>query len=103
MSVNSAVFSPPNPAPLLVAGREILLCSASAVSLDLTTSREPGAWGNYAFDRGTVYVTALRAVFVPDDKAGGVESVVLPLDNVRNLKLEQPLFGANSISKFLSH
>ncbi|KAI9004513.1 hypothetical protein DFJ74DRAFT_693612 [Hyaloraphidium curvatum] len=95
MSINSAVFAAGSPTPLLVVGREQLLAQADKVELTLASSSEHGAPGNYAFSSGSIYVTPIRVIYVPKPAPAGCSSVVLPLDNIRNAKLEQPMFSSN--------
>lgn len=95
MSINSAVFSPGSSTPLLVVGREQLLAQADKVEFILSTSSQPGAAGNFAFSSGSVYVTGLRVIYVPKPQLAGCSSVVLPLDNIRQARHEQPVFSPN--------
>ena len=101
MSINSATYSGPTSPPLLVAGpvREQLLCDAERVEMTLTTSPAPVDPNNYAFSNGALYTTQLRAIFVPSPRVEGCTSVVVPLNNARELKHEQPVFGANYLSE----
>ncbi|TMS37073.1 hypothetical protein L596_004086 [Steinernema carpocapsae] len=90
MSVNTA--NTPDGAGVLIYNGEMILLYTKVVSLSFSDS--PGEWFKGKHN-GNLYLTSHRIIFVNGRHDGPLRSFSMPFHCLRNVKLEQPVFGAN--------
>jgi hypothetical protein len=90
MSVNTS-HTPDGRGVLLYQGEVILLFSQN-VNVELEAN--PNPIFNDRKYHGYIYLTSHRVIFI-NTKSGSLRSLAMPFFCLRNVKLEQPVFGAN--------
>ncbi|EFO84532.1 hypothetical protein CRE_22564 [Caenorhabditis remanei] len=89
MSINTA--NTPDGLGVLLYNGETIVIFARGVEMTLGTSQNQNLEGRR---QGTIYLTSHRIIFMPD--AGGwLKSFEIPFNNMQDVNLNQPIFGAN--------
>jgi hypothetical protein len=91
MSVNTS-HTPDGRGVLLYQGEIILLFSQN-VNVELEANPNPVFYDKKY--HGYIYLTSHRVIFINTKSGGNLRSFSMPFFCMRNVKLEQPVFGAN--------
>jgi hypothetical protein len=99
MSINGVLFSDGRK-PQLIASELVHFTVEKTTQLNLDRPQSAAGTGldHFVVTSGTVYLTNIRFIYITDISVRGaiLESFVVPLENVRDAKLNQPWFGAMS-------
>jgi len=91
MSVNTA-NTPDGRGVLLFNGEMILLYIKES---NLSFEPQNGSGEHRGKKQGSLYLTSHRIIFVNTTGGASLRSLSMPFHSVRDVKLEQPIFGAN--------
>lgn len=94
MSLNTA-NTPDGRGGVIIYNGEIILLFVREVNLSFTTFPHPDFKGA---KKGSIYLTSHRIIFIDGSGAGNFKSISMPFTCIRNVKLEQPIFGANYLT-----
>ncbi|CAG0917218.1 unnamed protein product [Notodromas monacha] len=92
MSLNVAHH--PSGAGVVVFAGEYIILYCSGVNFSAEGGDNPVMRGSKT---GKLYLTTHRLIFLTDKKTDGLRSFSCPFSTLRNVELEQPVFGANHI------
>ncbi|CAB3404435.1 unnamed protein product [Caenorhabditis bovis] len=90
MSFNTA--NTPDGLGVLLYNGETIVIFAQGVVMTIGTSENLNLEGRRT---GTIYLTSHRIIFMPDPPGDWLKSFEMPFNNMQDVHLEQPIFGAN--------
>ncbi|CAI4224174.1 unnamed protein product [Auanema sp. JU1783] len=90
MSVNTA--NTPDGRGVLIFNGEVIIIFCQGVNMTFGKSENVDLKGKRS---GTVYLTSHRIIFMPDISKHWLKSFDMPFSCMRNVQLQQPIFGAN--------